>query len=112
MGPFESRYVQQKFVPAESKLRVLLEPMRQLRAKAPIGSFSCCPPLRQFRVLQAHRPEEFPAALRTAKRCSLRGRSGECIPQWHFSAEEQAARIQRYFAHGSELGWYCEQQSS
>ncbi len=30
----------------------------------------------------------------------------------HFSAEEQAARIQGYFAHASELGWFCRQQSS
>jgi len=30
----------------------------------------------------------------------------------HLSAEEQAARIQGYFAHASELGWFCGQQSS
>jgi hypothetical protein len=28
------------------------------------------------------------------------------------SAEDQAARIQGYFAHASELGWFCRQQSS
>jgi len=28
------------------------------------------------------------------------------------SAEEQAAKIQSYFAHASELGWFCGQQSS
>jgi len=27
----------------------------------------------------------------------------------HFSADEQAARIQGYFAHASELGWFCRQ---
>jgi hypothetical protein len=30
----------------------------------------------------------------------------------HLSAEDQAARIQGYFAHASELGWFCRQQSS
>jgi len=28
------------------------------------------------------------------------------------SAEEQAAKIQEYFAHASELGWFCKQGSS
>jgi len=28
------------------------------------------------------------------------------------SAEDQAARIQGYFAHASELGWFCKQHSS
>jgi hypothetical protein len=28
------------------------------------------------------------------------------------SAEDQVARIQGYFAHASELGWFCRQQSS
>jgi len=30
----------------------------------------------------------------------------------HFSADEQAARIQGYFAHASELGWFCRQETS
>jgi hypothetical protein len=28
------------------------------------------------------------------------------------SVEDQAARIQGYFAHAAELGWFCRQQSS
>jgi geranylgeranyl pyrophosphate synthase len=28
------------------------------------------------------------------------------------SPEDQAAKIQEYFAHASELGWFCKQQES
>ena len=34
------------------------------------------------------------------------------FPNGHFSADEQAARIQGYFAHASELGWFCQQETS
>ena len=34
------------------------------------------------------------------------------FPNGHFSADEQAARIQGYFAHASELGWFCRQETS